>query len=161
MVDIGEKPASRRRALARCEVCIPEDLLQAMIDANWRVAKGAVIDTAIIAGTQAVKRTHELIPFCHGLPVDSCRIGIEATGDGVLSIKCEVSTHARTGIEMEALTGASIAALTVYDMLKALGHGIVIRELRLVSKVGGRHDFGPLAKAAMFDTNTDNADRES
>ncbi len=149
MVDVGEKPASRRRALARCEVSIPKAMLAAMLDSNWRVAKGAVIDTAIVAGTLAVKRTHELIPFCHGLPVVACRIGIDVCGDGLLVIECEVGTHARTGIEMEALTGASIAALTVYDMLKAMGQGIVIREIKLISKVGGRRDFGPLASAPV------------
>ncbi len=111
---------------------------------DWRVGKGPVIDTAIIAATQAVKRTHELIPFCHPLPLESCAVAIDFIADepNVLAIECEVVAHARTGVEMEALTGATIAALTVYDMCKALGHDMRIRDVRVVAKSGGRRDFG-------------------
>jgi cyclic pyranopterin phosphate synthase len=105
-------------------------------------AKGPVIDTAIIAGTMAVKRTHELIPSCHPLPIDGCRFAIDWVDARTLAIECEVRTTHRTGVEMEALTGASVAALTVYDMCKALSHSIVIGPTKLVGKSGGNHDIG-------------------
>jgi cyclic pyranopterin phosphate synthase len=101
-----------------------------------------VIDTAIIAGTMAVKRTHELIPFCHPLPIDGCRIEVKWLDDRALEITCAVRATHRTGVEMEALTGASIAALAVYDMCKALSHAIVIGPTRLLGKCGGKRDFG-------------------
>jgi cyclic pyranopterin phosphate synthase len=90
----------------------------------------------------AVKRTHELIPFCHPLPIDGCRISIAWDGDSALSIECAVRTTHRTGVEMEALTGATVAALTVYDMCKALSHRIVIGPAKLLGKRGGKRDFG-------------------
>ena len=96
----------------------------------------------IIAGTMAVKRTHELIPFCHPLPIDGCRIQIEWLDDNALRIECRVKTTHRTGVEMEALTGATVAGLTVYDMCKALSHAIVIGPARLLGNSGGRHGFG-------------------
>jgi cyclic pyranopterin monophosphate synthase len=103
----------------------------------------AIVETSIIAGTMAVKRTHELIPFCHPLPIDGCRISVEWAGERDLRIECTVRTTHRTGVEMEALTGASIAALTVYDMCKALSHRIVIGPAKLLGKRGGRRSFGP------------------
>jgi cyclic pyranopterin phosphate synthase len=105
-------------------------------------AKGGIVETAIIAGTMAVKRTHELIPFCHPLPIDGCRISVEWASERDLRIECMVRTTHRTGVEMEALTGANIAALTVYDMCKALSHRIVIGPAKLLGKRGGRRDFG-------------------
>ena len=96
--------------------------------------------TAIIAGVMAAKRTHELIPFCHPLGLENCRVEIDMNERDEAVIRCTVSVHHRTGVEMEALTGASIAALTVYDMCKALSHEIVIAELRLVEKHGGKRD---------------------
>jgi cyclic pyranopterin phosphate synthase len=107
-----------------------------------KTAKGAVMDTAIIAGTMAVKRTHELIPFCHPLPIDGCRFDLGWAGDAVLRIECAVKTTHRTGVEMEALAGATIAALTVYDMCKALSHAIVIGPAKLVAKRGGKRTVG-------------------
>ena len=102
-----------------------------------RTKKGPVFDTAVIAGVQAAKRTHELIPFCHPLGLESCRINIDLEGDTAV-IQCTVRVHHKTGVEMEALTGASIAALTIYDMCKALSHDIVISDTRLLSKDGGK-----------------------
>src|SRR5690606_30034450 len=102
--------------------------------------KGPVFDTAIIAGVLAAKRTHELIPFCHPLPLDGVKIDIRATRTGLV-ITCQVSVTHTTGVEMEALTGASVAALTVYDMCKALSHDIRIGPVQLVSKRGGKRDF--------------------
>ena len=101
-----------------------------------------MVDTAIIAGTMAVKRTHELIPFCHPLPIDGCQHRDRlARARRRCVIECAVRTTHRTGVEMEALTGATVAALTVYDMCKALSHDIVIGEARLLTKRGGRSDF--------------------
>jgi cyclic pyranopterin monophosphate synthase len=142
MVDVGDKAVTRRSARARAEVVFPDEVAARLREASLRVAKGAVIDTAIIAGTLAVKRTHELIPFCHPLPIDGIRIEIDWAGDAVLAIECEVRVDWKTGVEMEALTGAGIAALTVYDMTKALSHEIEIRQLRLLAKRGGKRDVG-------------------
>jgi cyclic pyranopterin monophosphate synthase len=142
MVDVGAKPVSRRIARAGAEVRFPAAVAATLREAAMRVAKGAVIDTAVIAGTMAVKRTHELIPFCHPLPLDGCRFAIEWRDELTLAIECEVSAEYRTGVEMEALTGASIAALTVYDMCKALSHEIEIDRVRLLAKRGGKRDIG-------------------
>jgi cyclic pyranopterin phosphate synthase len=100
-----------------------------------------VFDTAIVAGVMAVKRTHDLIPFCHPLPIDGIDIAIDWGADGEVEIECSVKATHKTGVEMEALTGASVAALTIYDMCKALTHGIEIREVVLVSKTGGKRDW--------------------
>jgi cyclic pyranopterin phosphate synthase len=105
-----------------------------------RSAKGPIFDTAIVAGVMAAKRTHELIPFCHPLAIENCSIVIDLQDD-VAVIRCSVSVHHKTGVEMEALTGASVAALTIYDMCKALSHDIVIADLRLIAKHGGKSSF--------------------
>jgi len=107
-----------------------------------------VFDTAIIAGVQAVKRTHELIPFCHPLPIDHIGITIMAGARNSLRITCTVRATHRTGVEMEALTGASVAALTVYDMCKALSHQIRVADLRLLHKRGGQRDVGRALRKA-------------
>ena len=143
MVDIGDKQITARSATALSLVVFPAAVAAQLRDVSLRVAKGSVIDTAIIAGTMAVKRTHELIPFCHPLPILGCRIAIEWRDAVTLAIECSVRTEHRTGVEMEALTGASVAALTVYDMCKALSHAIVIRDTQLIEKRGGKSDVGP------------------
>merc|ERR1711924_438844 len=102
--------------------------------------KGPVFSTAIVAGVLGVKRTSELIPFCHPLPIEKCDINIELAKDNQIVVDCHVLVHHKTGVEMEALTGASMAALCVYDMLKALSHEIVIAETRLISKSGGERN---------------------
>ena len=142
MVDVSGKAVGARAATAQCRVRFPRDVATQLRAASMRSAKGGIVETAIIAGTMAVKRTHELIPFCHPLPIDSCRFAIEWDGDTTLNIDCTVKTTHRTGVEMEALTGATIAALTVYDMCKALSHGIVIGPAKLRGKRGGKRDFG-------------------
>ena len=142
MVDVSAKPATAREALADCRMRFPPAVAAQLRDSGLRSAKGGIVETAIIAGTMAVKRTHELIPFCHPLPIDGCRIGIAWDGDAALKIECMVKTTHRTGVEMEALTGATIAALTVYDMCKALSHRIVIGPAKLTGKRGGKRDFG-------------------
>jgi cyclic pyranopterin phosphate synthase len=141
MVDVGEKSVSARTAIAETRVRLPQAVADALKDADYATKKGPVFATAIIAGTMAAKRTHELIPFCHPLGLEKCRVDIEASGCEVI-IRCEVGVHHKTGVEMEALTGASVAALTVYDMCKALSHDMVIESTRLVMKRGGKSDIG-------------------
>ena len=142
MVDVSAKAITARAAVAECRVRFPEDVAVQLRSSGMKSAKGGIVETAIIAGTMAVKRTHELIPFCHPLPIDGCRIAVEWTGERDLRIECSVRTTHRTGVEMEALTGATVAALTVYDMCKALSHRIVIGPAKLLGKHGGRRDFG-------------------
>ncbi len=140
MVDVGDKIITKRRAIARSIITAPEVLMQHFSDGEISTKKGPVFQTAIIAGTMAVKKTPELIPFCHSLPIESCKINIDVI-DNKIVILCDVSTHYKTGIEMEALCGASIAALTVYDMCKALSHEIVIESTELINKSGGKNDY--------------------
>ena len=140
MVDVSDKRQTQRTAHAVAIVTLPDEVLQHVSDEEIETKKGPVFATAIIAGVMAAKKTHELIPFCHPLGLESCKIAITLNGsDAVINCRCKV-TH-KTGVEMEALTGASVAALTVYDMLKAVSHNIVIRETRLLSKSGGKQDF--------------------
>lgn len=142
MVDVGDKAVTERSAVARCEVALPDAVWAALADGDIQTKKGPVFQTAIIAGTMAVKRTSELIPLCHPLPIDGCRVAIEPdAARRCLIITCAVRTTHKTGVEMEALTGASVAALTVYDMCKALSHEMVIGDLRLVEKHGGKRDI--------------------
>ena len=138
MVDVSAKPVTTREAVAESRVRFPAAVAASLRASHLRSAKGPVVATAIIAGTMAVKRTHELIPFCHPLPIDGCRVLIDWDGDNALRIECSVRSIHRTGVEMEALTGASVAALAVYDMCKALSHAIVIGPTRLLSKRGGK-----------------------
>jgi cyclic pyranopterin monophosphate synthase len=140
MVDVSEKTATKRTAVAESRVRFPANVASALRESGLRSPKGPVFDTAIIAGVMGAKRTHELIPFCHPLGIENCRITIDMEGDSAL-IRCSVSVHHKTGVEMEALTGASIAALTIYDMCKALSHHIVISDTRLVTKDGGKSTF--------------------
>jgi cyclic pyranopterin phosphate synthase len=137
MVDVGGKPITQRIALAQVHMRLPRAVALALQKTGHRTKKGPVFDTAIIAGVMAAKRTHELLPFCHTLALDDCSIEIAAVRGG-LRIRCRVAVHHRTGVEMEALTGATVAALTVYDMCKALSHDIEITSVRLLEKSGGK-----------------------
>jgi cyclic pyranopterin phosphate synthase len=141
MVDVSAKDVTRRVATAEARIHLPPDVAVVLRKTGHRTKKGPVFDTAVIAGVMAAKRTHELIPFCHPLPLDNCAIEIEERAGGVIVIRCQVSVHHRTGVEMEALTGASVAALTIYDMCKALSHDIEITGVRLIEKTGGKRDF--------------------
>ncbi len=141
MVDVGAKQVTLREASAEAVVGLPRSAALALRRAGQRTRKGPVFDTAIVAGVMAAKRTHELIPFCHPLALERCKVAIEETRVGRLVIRCDVATHGRTGVEMEALTGASVAALTIYDMAKALSHDIRIGPVRLLAKSGGKRDF--------------------
>jgi cyclic pyranopterin monophosphate synthase len=140
MVDVGGKAVTRRTATAEARVKFPAAVAAALRESGLRSSKGPIFDTAIVAGVMAAKRTHELIPFCHPLGIENCRITIELQDDEA-AILCTVSVHHKTGVEMEALTGASVAALTIYDMCKALSHEIVIKDLRLVAKEGGKSGY--------------------
>ncbi|NGX16466.1 cyclic pyranopterin monophosphate synthase MoaC [Wenzhouxiangella sp. XN24] len=137
MVDVGGKAVTRRTAHAQARVGFPPDAARVFAENDYATAKGPVFHTAIVAGVLAAKRTHELIPFCHPLGLEDCNIAVNMRGDEAI-VDCRVSLHGQTGVEMEALTGASVAALTIYDMCKSLSKGIVIRELRLLEKTGGK-----------------------
>ncbi len=142
MVDVSDKAVTARQATAECLVAFPREVAEQLRRDALRSAKGGIVETAVIAGTMAVKRTHELIPFCHPLPIDGCRLAIDWHDADTLRIECSVRTTHRTGVEMEAMTGATVAALTVYDMCKALSHAIVLGPAQLLGKHGGKRDFG-------------------
>ncbi len=135
MVDTGAKETSSRKAVASAQVLMKPETVKALRD--HQTPKGDPIETARVAGIMAAKKTSELIPLCHPLPLSHIDVTAEVTDDGV-SLTAEVSTKAETGVEMEALTAVSVAALTIYDMCKALDKGITITEVRLESKSGGK-----------------------
>ena len=144
MVDVSDKPVSDRVSKASAEVWFPPDVATALGLAEGKdvhSAKGPVFQTATIAGVIAAKRTHELIPFCHSVPLDHVAVDIRAEQGGVVRIVSTCRTSHRTGVEMEALTAASVAALTVYDMCKALSHAIEIRSVVLLAKSGGKSTY--------------------
>ena len=138
MVDVGGKPTSERRAVARATVRMSPSTAELV--ASGRGPKGEVLTVARIAGIQAAKRTAELIPLCHPLPLTHVDVSISVEGPGV-TIDAEARTVARTGVEMEAMTAASVAALTVYDMVKGVERGVTVEEVTLVEKTGGREDW--------------------
>jgi cyclic pyranopterin monophosphate synthase len=140
MVDVSNKLVTKRTAVAESRVRFPHDVADTLRTQGFSTSKGPVFHTAIIAGTMAAKRTHDLIPFCHPLGIENCKIAIDMQADDAV-IRATVSVHHKTGVEMEALTAASIAALTIYDMCKALSHDMVIGETRLIEKTGGKSDF--------------------
>jgi cyclic pyranopterin monophosphate synthase len=140
MVDVGDKEVSRRTASAEAHIRLPRAVLLALRRTGHRTKKGPIFDTAVIAGVMAAKRTAELIPFCHPLSLDNCKLEVAAAPGGI-RIVCTASVQHRTGVEMEAMTGATVAALTVYDMCKALSHDIEITGVRLLAKTGGKRDF--------------------
>ncbi|MHB1127474.1 MAG: cyclic pyranopterin monophosphate synthase MoaC [Bacillota bacterium] len=137
MVDISEKHHTRREAVARSRVRMLPGTLQCIVD--QRVPKGDVLAVARVAGIMAAKETSRLIPLCHPLAISACNVDFQfLTEQGILEIETRVTTCGATGVEMEALTAASVAALAVYDMCKALEKGITIEDIRLISKVGGK-----------------------
>lgn len=140
MVDVGAKAVTRRTARAQAVVALGPEIMQHLTGPDIMTKKGPVFQTAIIAGTMAAKRTDDLIPLCHSLGLDNCQITIATEGTEAI-VDCLVSTEGKTGVEMEALVGASVAALTIYDMCKAFSHDIVIRETKLMEKTGGKRDF--------------------
>ena len=141
MVDVGEKAITRRTAKARSTVILDESILEKFKNDEIYTKKGPVFQTAIIAGVMAAKRTGDLIPLCHPLGLENCQINIFLNQKQEVIIECTASLTGKTGIEMEALIGASVAALTIYDMCKAFSHNIIIKETRLIEKTGGKKDF--------------------
>lgn len=141
MVNVSEKKISKRTATATSIVCIPVEVLEKLNNDDIQTKKGSVFQTAIIAGIMAAKKTGELIPLCHPLGLQNCTINIYINRQNEVVIDCTASIEAKTGVEMEALVGASVAALTVYDMCKSLSHDIVIKETKLIQKTGGKRDF--------------------
>jgi cyclic pyranopterin phosphate synthase len=137
MVNVAGKQPNQRSAVAAVRVELGSAIIARFANNDLQGPKGPVLQTAIIAGTMAAKKTSDLIPFCHPLPIEHCAFEITPDATG-LTIRCEVTTTGKTGVEMEAMTGASVAALTVYDMCKALNKGIRIQNLHLVAKTGGK-----------------------
>ena len=141
MVDVSVKQVTHRTATARSIVSLPAGVLEHLTNDDIQTKKGPVFQTAIIAGIMAAKKTGDLIPLCHPLGLDNCKIDIGFNEKQEVVIDCTASITAKTGVEMEALVGASIAALTVYDMCKAMSHDIIIKETKLIEKSGGKRDF--------------------
>ena len=140
MVDVSNKSVTKRVAKAQAVVSVPKEIMLLLRDGELHGKKGPVFQTAIIAGVMAAKKTHELIPMCHPLGLEDCQVSISANGLKIfIDTTCIIS--GKTGVEMEALTAASVAALTVYDMCKALSHDITIEQVRLIEKTGGKSTF--------------------
>ena len=140
MVDVSDKKITKRIARAQATVHLGKLILDQIQNNELITKKGPVFQTAIVAGVMAAKRTSDLIPFCHPLMLEDCQIKITVQGERAL-IASEAKITSKTGVEMEALTAASVAALTIYDMCKALSHEIVIEEIKLMEKTGGKEDF--------------------
>ena len=130
--------------MAQAEMYLGEEIMKEFAGNEIRTKKGAVFHTAIIAGIQGAKKTSDLIPLCHPLALNSVDIDIRERNKTDVLITCTVETQGKTGVEMEALTGASVAALTIYDMCKAISHGMIIKEVKLIKKTGGKSDFDQL-----------------
>lgn len=142
MVNVATKSVTQRYAVAQCAIRLPKAVWTAFRDADIMAPKGPVLATATVAGIIGAKKTSELVPMCHPIPLEHCSIHFDLDrSDGALGVECEARTHAKTGIEMEALNGVSAAALCIYDMCKALSTDIVITDLHLVAKSGGKRDF--------------------
>lgn len=141
MVNVIDKIITKRRAVAQAKMFLGEEIIALLEGDEINTKKGPVFQTAVIAGIQAVKRTADLIPMCHPLPLDGIDISIEVSDQSHIILLCSVEMEGKTGVEMEALSGVSIAALTVYDMCKAISHNMIIKEVRLVEKKGGKSDF--------------------
>jgi cyclic pyranopterin phosphate synthase len=157
MVDVGHKSETRRRAVATGTVVLPG--MTGTVGEEWYSPKGPVFQTAVIAGIQGAKSTSALIPLCHPLPLSRCDVAIRqvpSEGNVTLRVFCTVETTARTGVEMEALTGVSVACLTIYDMGKSVVLGIEITDIHLLEKTGGKHDWNhPGASEYTEDVSTE------
>lgn len=141
MVDVGKKTVSSRTAIAQAIIILPDSVMKHFNGHDVETKKGGVFQTAILAGIMGAKKTSDLIPLCHPLALDNCSVDINVANNNELVITTKASIESKTGVEMEALTAASIAALTVYDMCKGLSHDIIIKEIKLLSKSGGKSDF--------------------
>lgn len=142
MVDVSSKKVTKRTATAQAILVLTEDILRALkTDKDISTKKGPIFQTAILAGIMGAKKTADLIPLCHPIGMEDCSITIEKINVTNIKILCTTSVESKTGVEMEALTGASIAALTIYDMCKSFSHDIIIKEIKLLEKTGGKKDF--------------------
>jgi len=141
MVDVGDKATTRRTARAQAIVVLGDAIMDKLEHNDIQTKKGPVFQTAILAGIMAAKKTSDLIPLCHPLALEKVGVAITVNAAREVVITCTARLTGKTGVEMEALTGASVAALTIYDMCKAFSHDIVIREVRLLEKTGGKSDY--------------------
>jgi cyclic pyranopterin monophosphate synthase len=141
MVDVTEKEVTKRTAIASTRIVLPSVIWEEFEKGDIQTKKGSVVQVAVIAGIMAAKKTSDLIPLCHTIGLTDCKIDISKQLENELLITCKVTTESRTGVEMEALVGSSLAALCIYDMCKAMSHDIVILETKLIQKTGGKHDF--------------------
>ena len=140
MVDVSHKNSTSREAKATGRISIGEDVMKILAVDNFNTKKGSIAQIAVIAGTMAVKNTYNTIPLCHQIPISSCKINVIPTNEA-FEIDCTVKTNSQTGVEMEALNGVTAAALTIYDMCKALTHEMEISKVKLVRKTGGKSDY--------------------
>ncbi len=140
MVDISAKKATYRIARAQATVKVTSEIINLITNNELVTKKGAVFQTAILAGVMGAKRTSDLIPLCHPLGLEDCQVRINVKKNKIIIDTC-ASITGKTGVEMEALTSASVAALTIYDMCKAISHDIIIEEIKLLEKTGGKEDF--------------------
>lgn len=141
MVNVIDKKITKRRALAQADMFLGEEIIDLLDDDDIKTKKGPVFQTAIIAGIQGVKRTSDMIPMCHPLPLDGINLDIDILNKAHVRITCSVEMEGKTGVEMEALSGVSIAALTIYDMCKAISQKMVIQEIKVLEKTGGKSDI--------------------
>lgn len=141
MVDVSNKERTARKAVAESVVILNKAILDQLQNEEIHTKKGPVFQTAILAGIMAAKKTSDLIPLCHPLGLDSCNVDIHINEQQQVVIRCTAKITGKTGVEMEALTGASVAALTVYDMCKGFSHDITIESTRLIEKTGGKSDY--------------------
>lgn len=141
MVDVGDKKNTKRMAIAKAEMFLGKEIISLFKNNELSTKKGPVFQTAIIAGIQAVKKTSDLIPMCHPLLINGININIDVVDSENVIVLCQVEIEGKTGVEMEALTGASIASLTIYDMCKAISQKMIIKEVKLLEKKGGKTDL--------------------
>lgn len=141
MVNVIGKKVTKRKAVAQAKMFLGEEIVALLNESDIKTKKGPVFQTAIVAGVQAVKKTSDLIPMCHPLPLDGIDITIDFLDNKAVIIHCTVEMAGKTGVEMEALTGASVTALTVYDMCKAISQKMVIQDIRVLKKTGGKTDI--------------------
>ncbi|NKB25663.1 MAG: cyclic pyranopterin monophosphate synthase MoaC [Kiritimatiellae bacterium] len=141
MVNVGGKKVTHRIARAQAIIDLPKEILDTIEGNELQSLKGPVFQTAIIAGTMAAKKTAEWIPFCHPIGLDHCKIDISINEKQKIIVRCSCEVEHKTGVEMEALTGATVAALTIYDMCKGLSHDIIIERIELLEKGGGKSDY--------------------
>ena len=141
MVNVIDKKITKRTAVARANMFLGKEIVNLLNGSEIHTKKGPVFQTAIVAGVQAVKKTSDLIPMCHPLPLDGIDIDIQFLNKESIQILCTVEMEGKTGVEMEALTGASMTALTVYDMCKAISQKMIIQEVMVIKKTGGKSDI--------------------